>query len=332
MSYGWRDFDQAVVKAIADGNPGHIVKGPDGGMTCPLIGHGEWLPWRADGYRKGTIAHGSPEIVFRARPTYILRDPLENFIVGRDLVLAAIRGDWGKAETHRLGHENSEDALTFNLFRSLQEAGELKRIAQLIADRPVPEPALFLWGRQMNKDGSSSEWEELQAVRQKVEPTHRQQTEPDVCLHVPDWGWIFIEAKFDFGIKTSERAQKFESWLAVYPTHAPSLFDLEQMSVVRHREFPEQLLRNMVFADLIRADGERAHVIALGRAKDTTPIEAWISACLRSDCPVATSRMSWEQIYAALPTDSAQLGSLRSYLENKSYALRPAFALSYPAM
>lgn len=60
---------------------------------------------------KGTISHGSPEVVFRVKPTYILTERLDNFIVGHDLVSAVINGDWDKAETHRLGHENSEDAL-----------------------------------------------------------------------------------------------------------------------------------------------------------------------------------------------------------------------------
>src|SRR5437016_3687496 len=33
-SYGWRDFDQAVVSAIARLDPVHILKQPGGGMTC----------------------------------------------------------------------------------------------------------------------------------------------------------------------------------------------------------------------------------------------------------------------------------------------------------
>jgi hypothetical protein len=328
VSYGWRDFDQAIVKAIAGGGPEHIVKQPSGGMKCPFVGHEDWLTWQGDTHADGTVPHGSPEVVFRVKPTYILSERLDNFIVGHDLVSAAINNEWKKAETHRLGFENSEDALTFNVFRSLQEAGELQRVARLVTEQLTPEPDLFLWGRQINKDGTSNTWHELQAVRRKVEGTHGQPTEPDVCLHVHGWGWIFIEAKFGFGIKTSESAKKMKSWLALYPRYAPLLFDLEQIANVRHREFPEQLLRNMVFAHLIRAKGELAHVVALGRAKDKTPIEEWVAACLASDCPVTTSRMSWEQIYRALPADSAELAPLRSYVENKSYALRPAFSLS----
>ena len=36
-----------------------------------------------------------------------------------------MKGEWQKAETGRLGYENSEDAVSWNVFRSLQEAGQL---------------------------------------------------------------------------------------------------------------------------------------------------------------------------------------------------------------
>jgi hypothetical protein len=80
-------------------------------------------------------------------------------------------------------------------------------------------------------------------------------------------------------------------------------------------------------SDLFREEGERAYVVALGRKKDKTPIEKWLEACLAFECPVNASRMSWEQIYRALPSESEELAPLRSYFENKSYSLRRAFNL-----
>src|SRR5687768_4075849 len=99
MSYGWPDFTEEVVDGIASGHPRHVVKRPDGGMRCPLVGHDEWLEWQEGGYRRGTVPHGSPEAVFRVEPTYILTDRLANFIVGQDLISEAMAGSWGKAET-----------------------------------------------------------------------------------------------------------------------------------------------------------------------------------------------------------------------------------------
>ena len=91
---------------------------------CPFKGHhSHRLPWRPGGYRKGTEFHGVPPVSFRVSPTYVLEHASDNFIVAPELLGQLA----GKAETWRLGNENSEDALSFNVFRSLQEAGALAK-------------------------------------------------------------------------------------------------------------------------------------------------------------------------------------------------------------
>ena len=107
----------------------------------------------------------------------------------------------------------------------------------------------------------------------------------------------------------------------------PHLFDLGSIAEVPTHEFPEQLLRNFVFADRIADEGERAHVVLLGRDKERSPVEEWVGRCLAEDVEVTFSRLSWEQIYGALPTRDSSVATLRRYLEEKSYSLRRAFTL-----
>jgi len=97
----------------------------------PVQGPPRPHPWAHGDYTKGTEPHGDPPVSFRVSPTYVLQDHLENFIVGRELVDTLT----GKAETWRLGNENSEDALSFNVFRSLQ-GGRPARRRSAAADRP----------------------------------------------------------------------------------------------------------------------------------------------------------------------------------------------------
>jgi hypothetical protein len=80
--------------------------------------------------------------------------------VGRDLLSQLT----GKAETWRLGNENSEDALTFNVFQSLQEAGALSEAVRLLAGVDVTtEPELIVWGRRLER-AMSHPVPELQAA------------------------------------------------------------------------------------------------------------------------------------------------------------------------
>ena len=87
------------------------------------------------------------------RPT-CSSEPLDNVIAGRELIAEAIAGTWGHAEAGRLGNETSEGALTWNVLRSLQEAGRLGVAASALTagGRSTREPELGFWGRRIERD------------------------------------------------------------------------------------------------------------------------------------------------------------------------------------
>jgi hypothetical protein len=329
LPYGWRDFDPEIVEAIVARDHAHVVPLDDGHMTCPPLSHDrEPLGWRELDYKNGTEPHGHPEVSFRVTPTYILSDRASNFIVGHELVAKLLDGAYGKAEVHRLGHEHSEDALTWSVFRSLQEAQLLHLLVPLLSDTEAAgEPELFLSGRKVLPN-ALEEWEQLAEARKHFEPTHDQQTEPDAVLHVPGWGWVFIEAKFGAKVTAPANPDKMRKWLELYPRKADRVLQSpEVLAKIEREEFPEQLLRNIVFADRLRQEtGEHAHVVLLARAKEETKVEDRVARCLTADADVTFSRLSWEQVYKALPSDP-KLATLRHYLENKSYRLQRAFEL-----
>ena len=329
---GWSDFDADIVAKLRGGDPAAINKAPDGGMQCPLAGHDEWLRWHAEGYTKGTQPHGEPPLTFRVSPTYILDDPLENFIAGRELVAGALRGEWKKAETFRLGYENSEDAVSWNVFRSLQQTGQLRRAASVLAGVECEaEPELMLWGRRIDLD-TTTPTPEIQKALDTLEPTHTQQTEPDVVLRVPDWGWIFVEAKLSSPTSTyADKPAKLEAWRQRYADPTPGLFDTGALASADHKTFPEQLLRNVAVAHAVRANGERAVVVALVRQRYADVVRDWGVDYMAADAPVATRSVTWEQLYAALPPAGADLSTLRIYMERKSVGLLPAFDLARQA-
>ena len=131
------------------------------------------------------------------------RASIDNFIAGRPLIAEAIAGRWGHPEAGRLGNETSEGALTWNVFRSLQEAGRLHVAAQALAATEIDaEPELGFWARRI---------EQAQA-----EPWAALQGGPDACLQVPGWGWVLIDARFGGGVDTLGDAAAAESWIEEY--------------------------------------------------------------------------------------------------------------------
>ena len=309
---GWSAFDPRAVAALR-----RSAKDPD--APCPLVGHDHRIRWAREGYTKGTEYHGSPPVSFRVSPTYVLEDPAENFIVGRELVAKLT----SKAEAWRLGNENSEDALSFNVFRSLQEAGMLRDAARcLIGLEFDSEPELIVWGHNLGST-TAQPVRELKTVLNSLEGTAGQQTEPDVILRIPGWGWIFVEAKLASPTSTyRRRKEKLKTWIERYGNSV--VFNAAALAVAKAETFPEQLLRNVAVAHAI-AEGEHLAVIALVRK-----VYQWkVVGCAGdfiADTGVITGTATWEELYG-LTNGQDTLADLRRYLADKSVNLRRAFAL-----
>jgi hypothetical protein len=327
MPYGWEAFDQGIVERIARRDRRAVDTSEGGSILCPLVGHaGEPLPWLGGLARQGTDWFGDPPIRLHASPTYVLRERLDNFIAGRELVNDALDGTWGKAETHRLGHENSEDAVTWNVFRSLQEAGELRRAVSVLGGfEATLEPKLYLWGRHIGAD-RTSEWPRLAGARNEIEPWGGQQTEPDCIIHIPGQAWLFVEAKFGSGTATKRDNAAKTAWLDRYDVSCPGVFDRTAISDMEPRHFPEQLLRNVALALRVHQPQERVIVVALTRASDRAAGHTRAQQCLDRSVDAMVRRANWEDIYAALD-DQPSLEALKRYFESKSYRLRRAFAV-----
>ena len=92
-----------------------------------------------------------------------------NIIASSELFAERIIGHPFKYECHQIGAENSEDTLSWNVFRSLQEAGRLAEVAKLmVAEVHAEEPHLYLWGIRVDDD-SFEPWDLLIAARQRFE-------------------------------------------------------------------------------------------------------------------------------------------------------------------
>ncbi|MEO5632632.1 hypothetical protein [Gaiella sp.] len=327
-AYGWSDFDQEVVEGLVENDARFIDRRAGGWIASPLLGHYDnQLPWQDDNFKKGSVAAGDPPVSFRAAPTYVLERPLDNAIAGRELIVDAVAGRWGNPEANRFGNENSEGALTWNVFRTLQEAGRLAVVTgALTGFEPAAEPDFFYWGRRVALDAATV-WDELSATLAKLEPDAAQHVEPDVSLHVPGFGWVVIEASFGPSSDAFDAPAEVDAFLGRYAPACPGLFDEERIRTTRLRDLPPLLLRTIAIAHSLRAEGERAVVVALVRESDTADVERRIDRCLADTADVGFRRVTWESLYRSLDAADPALWKLRAYLEAKSFGLRPAFAL-----
>jgi hypothetical protein len=270
--------------------------------------------------------------------TYAFAEPERNFIVDADVARRRLFGHPFKYENHRLGQERSEDALTWNVFRSFQKAGLLHVIANHLTGQACDEePALFLWGLCVGND-SFEPWNLLIAARQRFEstlPVDRPKTEPDIALYLPGHYLILIEAKFtssnsfyENGPRKDRRSLTKVELLTIYDD--PGIRIIDRRSAREATKIYHQLWRNTVFAEWMarHAHGDTVPYIAnLVRAGHEIESTREFRSVINAGFANRFVRITWEGL-DGLAANQPQLETLRRYLRCKTAGLRPAFQLS----
>ena len=274
---------------------------------------------------------------------------LRNFIVRPDLVRAIALRKGMKVESHRLGYEMSEDALSWNVFVSLAAAGRLRAAAEFLTSRSLrTEPDLYLWGRRIDlRGGSDVLFAPLQKSRDDLEKgIHPFVTEPDIMLVADGEILICIEAKFgaanplahDSKLKAGDKPTARDGLLQRYLGDKTSARTKAVVRAERIGPHPRsQLLRNVVFASEMAGDTPW-HVVNLVSATLSVggrddPTESYadpsneVRGYLREDHQHCFTYRSWEGLHANVVKDQANLTALDQYLRGKSAHYRPAFEL-----
>lgn len=323
LPYGVPDLDPSVVVHPYD---------PDR-VRCYVRGCQHFLR-RPTRQARGELCpdHGIYCHYSRYGATYSYRDVRRNIIASPDLFAQRIVGHPFKYESHRLGSENSEDALSWNVFRSLQESGLLAAVAKLMTGEDHPqEPDLYLWGIRVSDD-SFEPWDLLIAARERFEtnlPIKRPLTEPDIALHLPGKYLVLIEAKFtspnpvyERGPRKDAQSLTFDELLEIYWDASLRILDVEMACSADHVHY--QLWRNMVFAEWMAGlDGAatRPFHVNLLRARSVEPTPPRFLSLVRPASVEHFQQVAWEPLGRQATTPQM----LQKYLAMKTCHLSPAF-------
>lgn len=327
LPYGVPDLDPGVVAHPDD---------PDR-VRCYIRGCQHFVR-RPTRYARGEECpdHGIYCHYSRYGATYSYRDVRRNIIASPDLFAQRIVGHPFKYESHRLGSENSEDALSWNVFRSLQEAGLLAGVVKLMTGEDHPqEPDLYLWGIRVSDD-SFKPWDLLIAARERFEsnlPVKRPLTEPDIALHLPGKYLVLIEAKFtspnpfyERGPRKDAQSLTLDELLEIYWDSSLRILDLAEASSADHLHY--QLWRNMVFAEwMARVDGAttNAYHVNLLRVQHVEPTAPKFLGLIRPSAIQHFQQVAWEPL--ARITNPHEI--LHRYFATKSCHLSAAFIFDF---
>ncbi len=283
------------------------------------------------------------------------RARLRNFRCEQSFVEHHVLNNSKKAETHRLGYENSEDALSWNVFVLLLQARKLGIVLQhlsrgrLAASSIAPE--LNLWGSRIDLTARTfDEYQPLLAARKYFETDIKQfPTEPDIML-ITDRAVICIEAKLTSGnpltVKESKtepgsKPKTHEGIIQRYFNRWPKAKRYIDPQKLMESELHSQLFRNVIFATwMAELEGKDWHVVNLvsstqwsrrqqvsgeQRDYDFHDPTASITGYLRQDFQDHFTFCTWEELYREVVQGDTDLEKLTVYLRGKTAHLDRAF-------
>lgn len=272
--------------------------------------------------------------------TYSYRDPGRNSIVSPKLLTEGIMRHEFKFESGRFGNERGEDALTYNVFRSLQEAKALHLVARLFTGREVTEePRLILWGLEMTGD-TLKPWNLLIAARERFEttlPVKRPMTEPDIALYQPGEYAVLAEAKlcsnnplYFRGPRKDAQSLTLDELVGIYADPALTLLDNAKVAVADRIAY--QLFRNVQFVQFMaRLDSPttKAYFVNLTRHGAENDTFEPFFRLVRPEYVRHVRHCFWEQLFTISQLSGSKLDHLQRYFLTKTAGLRPVFNLGF---
>jgi hypothetical protein len=317
--FGLSDIKRGIFRSYQRQDP-QFIKGDD--ILCCIEGCKSWLKRRRKGSKNFDFCP-SHHISLSAS-TYLHENPEHNLIVHRGLY-KTIR----KTED-RLVNENSEDALTWNVFVGFYALHALAQLFSAITDlKPRSEPELYLWGNPI-ADAACNKWANVKRVQSELEPGKQIPTEPDIILRVPGQALVLIEAKFRspnsrHDKKVKRRGEAFD-YLSTYPAKSGCLDPLNRkwIRTAAPRQILEQLCRNTIFGHWLAEPGEKLFVINLVSSDLEKEVEHEFGLHL-ADVDTTFRRITWESLLSVSACESAAAEPLKRYMANKTHSLRPAF-------
>lgn len=336
----------------------------NGDSPCPVLGctvpadkvPSQWGDLPFCPLHRIRIHLGSRTFVYYNGPDALAKRSaaLRNIVFERDYFGSRILGNAAKAETHRICHETSEDALTWNVFSRFARAGMLSKLVSSLTKQGVrDEPELYLWGLKVhlndapglqNTSGSVL-FPPLAKARIVFEPDiTKYLTEPDIMLYVPGQMLLLVEAKFTSGNPIAKAitegdvpGEKPKSRSGILQRYRADALPEGALVVDGAIDpFYSQLYRNVVFAihmanqlsvpwGVVSLVGESlCHHRREAEFQDPTPS---LQALLPKNSQDRFVFYSWERLYTEHVANTQGLGDLEQYMYNKSAHCTKAFSV-----
>lgn len=242
----------------------------------------------------------------------------------------------GPKRESRMARDNSEDSVTWNVFRFLEKNGLVPTVLGELLGADLSDPKLVYWSHCQE---SGTLWTGLRKARLAFgEPAHTG-SEPDLIVYAKN-ALLFVESKLTSGNKTvparNYRGEKYGLGADGWARNVCRL-DCKTMAI---DEKKYELMRFWILGTWLASEmGVPFHLVNLVRAGQEEPIEATADRLFVINTQNHFQRITWENLLAKVDADceadSSDATKLLDYAREKTIGygpdrkIRPAFKCTF---
>lgn len=222
----------------------------------------------------------------------------------------------------RIARDNSEDALTWNVFRYLENISAVTNLLSQITQVHYNHSELIYWSYSSKTKGA---WPELNKARKEFGENLSRSSEPDL-IAVTDKTLFFIEAKLTATNNTfPSNPNNHKKYLMGGNEWHKQTF-VSDFSTVAIQAKKYELFRFWLLGSwLAKKMGLDFYLINLVRAQQERDIEAVFGSHIRAGRERQFKRLSWEEIYGYISKnvpESEDKKKITAYFQDKTIGYR----------
>jgi len=217
----------------------------------------------------------------------------------------------------RMARDNSEDALTWNVFRFLDKQNLLTRFLSELSNKPIKEAELILWSYSPEE---KSGWSSLNTARTEFGETEARGSEPDIII-LTDRVLYFIEAKLTATNKTkpsnlSQRKKYEQGGSGLFHKIFKTDFVTIAIKNERYELMRFWILGNWI-ANQLKLDFEFYVLVLQSNESD---LEAEFEKHIVKSSNSEFYRLTWEQIFNFIVQsgEAPEKQKMINYFQNKT--------------
>lgn len=287
-------------------------------VECPVKGCRERVPRQRGSFKRLEKFKCPKHHIYISPTTFEYQNELDNILWKDKADLDLLKRVVGVKRESRITHDNSEDAVTWNVFRFLEKTGLLSKYLSKLIGRPVIDPEVIYWSYSQSEKAT---WSPLQSARREFETRPERGPEPDLIIKSDD-DLIFIEAKFTANNNTvpenPEVKEKYETGGGGWYRQVLAS-DFESIAIAKKKyELMRFWLIGSWIAHLLNLNFYLVNLVLGEREKN---IERIFKKHIKESSKRSFLRSTWEDIYRFIldiEMRSEEKDKIVKYFENKT--------------